>query len=81
MDDIALAFTEAIISAANASIPRTSKSIRSKPWWNPEIKALRKRMSSLGRKLLKSPAPELKQQYTTAKNTYFNTIKAAKTGY
>ncbi len=38
-------------------------------------------MSSLGRKLLKSPALELKQQYTTAKNTYFNIIKAAKTGY
>jgi hypothetical protein len=81
MDDIALAFTEAIISAANASIPRTSNSIRSKPWWNPEIKTLRKRMSSLGRKLLKTPDPELKQQYTTAKNTYFNTIKAAKTGH
>jgi ribonuclease HI len=38
-------------------------------------------MSSLGRKLLKTPDPELKQQYTTAKNTYFNTIKAAKTGH
>ncbi len=38
-------------------------------------------MSSLGRKLLKLPALELKQQYTTAKNTYFNIIKVAKTGY
>ncbi len=81
MDDITLAFTEAIINTANTSILRTSNSIRSKPQQNPEIKALQKRMSSLGRKLLKLPALELKQQYTTAKNTYFNIIKVAKTGY
>jgi hypothetical protein len=36
-------------------------------------------MSHLGRKLPGSL--ELKQEYTTAKNTYFNTIKAAKTAY
>jgi hypothetical protein len=79
MDDYAQAFTEAIINAANTSIPRTTYSARSKPWWTPEIKALRKRMSHLGRKLPGSP--ELKQEYTTAKNTYFNTIKAAKTAH
>jgi hypothetical protein len=34
-------------------------------------------MTALGRKLPSSP--ELKQAYTTAKNTYFNAIKSAKT--
>jgi len=38
-------------------------------------------MSSLGRKLAISSSPELKQEYTTARNTYFNTIKVAKTGH
>jgi hypothetical protein len=79
MDDYAQAFTEAITNAANTSIPRTTYSVRSKPWWTPEIKALRKRMSYLGRKLPGSP--ELKQEYTAAKNTYFNTIKTAKTAH
>jgi hypothetical protein len=38
-------------------------------------------MSSLGRKLAISSSPELKQEYTTARNIYFNTIKVAKTGH
>ncbi len=38
-------------------------------------------MSSLGKKLAISSSLELKQEYTTARNTYFNTIKVAKTGH
>ncbi len=79
MDSYALALTEAIANAVNASILRISNSLRSKPWWTPEIKALRKQITALGRKL--PSLPELKQAYTIAKNTYFNTIKLAKTEY
>ncbi len=38
-------------------------------------------MSSLERKLAIYSSLELKQEYTTARNTYFNTIKVAKTKY
>ena len=35
-------FTSTIIQAANNSIPRAYKLIASKPWWNEELKSLRK---------------------------------------
>ena len=42
LDRLASSFTDIIVKAANASIPKTSTSAYSKPWWNEKIKALGK---------------------------------------
>ena len=76
MDIIASTLINAIIDASNASIPRTSTSAKSKPWWTDEIRQLRKNLTSISRKAKKNPY--FHQEYQNAKNRYFNKIKKAK---
>lgn len=76
MDLMASTLTKAIIDASNASIPRTSTSAKSKPWWTDEIRQLRKNLTSISRKAKKNPY--FHQEYQNAKNRYFNKIKKAK---
>ena len=79
MDIIASTLTNAIINASNASIPRTSVSAKSKPWWTENLRNLRKAMSNISRKANKNPF--FHRQYQDAKNQYYNAIKLAKTSH
>jgi ribonuclease HI len=75
MDALADTLSTAIFDASNASIPRTSITARSKPWWNDNIRDLRKHMARVSRK---SKSSYHQQEYRNAKNRYFNAIKRAK---
>lgn len=68
--------TSIITTAAKASIPIIRLGARSKPWWSPELKELRKIMTR-NQRLLKDDY-ESKQQYLQSKNKYFQAIKLAK---
>ena len=86
--------TQAITQAATSSIPTSKPGARPKPWWNPELKELRKSMLQHQRNLQKSlrlsqsqglqpsnsPSlfPTARHPYLVAKNTYFQAIKQAK---
>lgn len=69
-------FSSAIFDASDASIPRITISIKSKPWWNDKIRDLRKQMVQISRKSVKNPY--FQQEYRNAKTRYFNAIKRAK---
>ena len=71
-------FTSTIIQAANNSIPRAYKSIASKPWWNEELKSLRKSIQKYYRLNKSSEYILYNQELKEAKNLYFNTIKIKK---
>ena len=75
LDNAAAELTTAITSAARISIPVTKPGARSKPWWNGELKALRKAMIQRQRGIGRDSTV---QQYLQAKNTYFLAIKRAK---
>ncbi len=64
--------TDAIIDASNASIPRTTVIIKSKPWWSENLRNLRKIMTALNRKAIKNPY--FSRKYQDAKNDYYNAI-------
>jgi len=76
MDIIAGILTDAIIDASNASIPRTTITIKSKPWWTENLRNLRKTIMALNRKVKINPYYH--RQYQEAKNQYYNAIKRAK---
>src|SRR5277367_1965874 len=76
LDSAAQELTNAITLAARASIPASRPSTRAKPWWNPELKDLRKDMLQKQRALARNPG--FKLPYLQAKNTYFLAIKQAK---
>jgi hypothetical protein len=76
MDIMAGTLTEAIIDASNASIPRTTITTKSKPWWTENLRNLRKAMMALNRKVKINPYYH--RQYQEAKNQYYNAIKRAK---
>lgn len=76
LDKAASEFTQAIFEAATASIPRIKPGARPKPWWSPELKALRKTMLREQRGLARNPDSKL--PYLQAKNIYFLAIKRAK---
>ena len=66
-------------AAAEKAIPKLRASERSKAWWTTEIQRLRTEKSALLRKAKKQPQDEdLWQQWKTARNVYFRTIKAAR---
>jgi len=68
--------TDTIIDASNASIPRTTVTIKSKPWWSENLRKLRKIITALNRKAIKNPY--FSRKYQDAKNDYYNAIKRAK---
>ena len=72
MDILADTFTSTIIDASNASIPRSRPTAKSKPWWNENLRLLRKDMAYLSRNSTNST------EYREAKTRYFNAIKRAK---
>jgi hypothetical protein len=81
LDELAISFSNAISNAAKASIPKSPKSPRSKPWWTPELRDLRKELASSYRALHTSSRDnreDLSQAYLSARNLYFQAIKGAK---
>jgi hypothetical protein len=82
LDTIAEIFTKRIIVAANSSIPKTTTSKFAKPWWNDNLKALRKSLKRLSRLFKNSNfSTEYKEDLRVAKNTYLQAIKLAKIGH
>ena len=71
-------FTNIIVKAADISIPKKKVTILSKPWWNKEIKSLRKTMLRLSRKAKALGYTLFKEELSNTKNNYFNTIKETK---
>lgn len=85
LDDLGSKLTEAITEAAAKSIPRIKPGLRSKPWWNDDLKQLRQDMNRKQRQFAKESkrcSPEdclpWKTEYLNARNTYFTEIKSAK---
>lgn len=78
LDQIGELFTSNITQAAIDSIPRAYKSATSKPWWNEDLKFLRKSMQKYYRLNKASGYTLFFEELKTAKNLYFNTIKRKK---
>jgi len=78
LDQVAQELTDLIAESARLSIPRTKIGAKPKPWWNPELKDLRKDMMRQQRVAKSDWDPEAKRSYLRAKNTYFVEIKRAK---
>ena len=78
LDELAKDFTTKIVNAANTSIPKYTKAVFAKPWWNEALKTLRKSMQRYYRLAKASGYTLYKEELTAAKNNYFNTIKKAK---
>ena len=79
LDRLAEEFTNKIVNAADISIPKVSTMLYAKPWWNEDLKALRKAIQRLSRKAKASGYTLYKKELSEAKNSYFNTIKIEKT--
>jgi hypothetical protein len=77
LDTAALELTEAITSAAKASIPVSKPGARPKPWWLLDLKDIRQDMLRKQR-LVDLSDPESTQRYLQARNIYFQAIKQAK---
>jgi ribonuclease HI len=77
LDQATEELTSAITSAANKAIPVVKLGARPKPWWNSNLKDLRKAMLHAQR-AIKHFDTSLIRQYLTAKNLYFSAIKHAK---
>ncbi|WP_432712296.1 reverse transcriptase domain-containing protein [Pedobacter sp.] len=85
LDLIGLELTQAIQKAAEEAIPRIKQGPQSKPWWDKELKDLRKDMNRKNNLLRKELAQSSnqdcylwKKDYIIARNTYFQAIKSAK---
>lgn len=77
LDATATALTEAITKAADTAIPRIKPGAYAKPWWNNELKELRREMTSKQRKI-RQESYTTKTAYFTARNTFFQAVKTAK---
>jgi len=78
LDQLASSFTDIIVKAANFSIPKTTISVYSKPWWNENLKALGKVYKYFSRRAKRSNFTLYTEELNNAKNSYFNCIKEAK---
>src|SRR6201747_1731059 len=78
LDNLTELFTSKIVNTANSSIPKSKILLNAKPWWNEELKILRKSMLRLSRKFKASGYSLFKKELLNAKNLYFNTIKIEK---
>ena len=78
MDTIAELFTQGIVRAINNSIPKVTINSYAKPWWSDDLRALRKVMLKYSRKFKQSTYTLFREEFYSAKNTYFNAIKLAK---
>jgi hypothetical protein len=81
LEELATFFSNAISSAAKASIPQSQRSPYSKPWWTPELRDLRRELAR-SYKTLYTSIPDnregLSLAYLLARNLYFQAIKKAK---
>lgn len=85
LDSLATKITDAIAQAASTSIPRIKAGPRSKPWWNDQLKDLRRDLHRKQRRYVKEAARcsqadcfLWKRDYLNARNLYFQEVKAAK---
>ncbi|KAJ8063422.1 hypothetical protein OCU04_008642 [Sclerotinia nivalis] len=79
LDKAAIEFTQIITNSAEISIPRIKSTKRAKPWWSPELKALRKRLANEYENAKRYPEDDVfKKIYQSARNHYFQAIKTAK---
>jgi ribonuclease HI len=78
LDLLAETFTNSILEAANTSIPKSSNTAHSKPWWNDRLTSLRKTYTYYCRKAKESNYTLFKKELLIAKNNYFNSIKLDK---
>jgi len=56
LDQLADDFTTLVIDASTAAIPKSVTSVKSKPWWNENLRNLRKSISYFSRKSKKDPS-------------------------
>jgi hypothetical protein len=77
LEQAAIDLTEAITSAAKASIPLNRPGAKPKPWWTEELKELRQTMIRNQRHAI-AQEPDSIQPYLKARNNYFLAIKNAK---
>lgn len=80
LDAIASALTEVITLAVDRVIPRAYIGSFSKPWWTPELRELRKQMTSKQRYITLYDQTS-KTEDIQARNTYFEVLKRTKTAY
>src|ERR1700710_2940136 len=78
LDNLTELFTSKIVNTANSSIPKSKILLNTKPWWNKELKILRKSIFRLSRKFKALGYSLFKKELLNAKNLYFNTIKIEK---
>ena len=75
VDDI----EKAVYQSAEGSIPKLRVTERSKPWWSPELTAMRKALHTAFRRYKKNPRGSgLEGTYRKARSTYFHAIRKAK---
>src|SRR5947207_4573858 len=67
-----------IIIAANKAIPKKRIHEKSKPWWNEELKLLRKELANAKRQYKKNQNQTTQQAFQALKSDYFHKIKQAK---
>ena len=80
LETLAETFSTCIKRAAENSIPKLKPCERSKPWWNSKLYHLRKRLAQRKRQFKTQPLSKtVEKSYTTARNTYFQAIRNAKT--
>ena len=78
LDLATVEFTDLVIKAAEANIPKIKSKISPKPWWNEELKSLRKTMIRQQKSLIRNNNPYNKSLYIRARNSYFQAIKSTK---
>lgn len=79
LDAAALSLTNIITQAAKSSIPTVQTSTRAKPWWNTELKEMRKLMVRAQKQMKSNPGiATAKEAYIKNRNSYFSAIKKAK---
>jgi len=81
LEQLAQDLTKVITEAAEAAIPTMRIMERSKPWWNNELKALRKAGSMACRAWKRAKTATALQAWREARNTYFHAIRKAKTNH
>ena len=81
LDNLTELFTSKIVKVANSSIPKSKILLNAKPWWNKELKILRKSILRLSRKFKALECSLFKKELLNAKNLYFNTIKIEQLKY
>jgi hypothetical protein len=81
LEELATFFSNAISSAAKASISKSQRSPHSKPWWTPELRDLRRELARAYKAIYMSEPDNregLSLAYLSARNSYFQAIKKAK---